>query len=55
MDKDFSETIDIPQNSTTTQTTQQNDVLENVNATYEQMLKDVRKMIKDNNEAAKLE
>ncbi len=54
MDKDFSETIDIPQNSTT-QTTQQNDILENVNATYEQMLKDVRKMIKDNNEAAKLE
>lgn len=47
----FSETIDIPQ----TGTAGQNDIMKNVNETYEQMLKDVRKMIKDNNEAVKLE
>lgn len=48
---DFNETIDVPENSTTAQ----NDIMQSVNATYEQMLKDVRKMIKDNNEADKLE
>lgn len=52
MDKrDYSESIDILQNNPTAQ----NDIMQNVNATYEQMLKDVRKLIKDNNEADKLE
>nr|WP_295972543.1 hypothetical protein [uncultured Bacillus sp.] len=47
---DFSETIEISQKPASNKK-----IMQNVNTTYEQMLQDVRKMIKDNNEAAKLE
>lgn len=46
-EREFSEKIDMPEYVASSQ----NDLMENVNETYEKMLKDVRKMIEDNNEA----